>query len=99
MKSGRKGFTLIELLVIVLVIGVSAGLVTVTFRPSERATIDIEAQRLARLLELAALESRASGNAIAWTSDGQHYRFWRQVDRAWSEILDNDALRARSLPN
>ena len=59
---------------------------------------------MARLLELAATESRFTGNAFAWTTDGPAYRFWRrtgdgELPGQWTEILDSDLLRARALPN
>ena len=59
----------------------------------------IEAERLAQLLDLAAMQSRYTGKSIAWTADGPGYRFWRfSEDTYWSEILDDDSLRARALP-
>ena len=79
--------------------GLFAGLVAAIAQPDDRARLRVEAERLAQLLDLAALESRFSGKPIAWTRgrDAQ-YRFWRWRDDAgWSEARD-DSLRARSLP-
>jgi general secretion pathway protein H len=96
--SSRRGFTLIELLVVLLVMGLCAGLVAAISQPDDRARLHVEAERLAQLLDLAALESRFSGKPIAWTADATQYRFWRWRDDAgWSEARD-DSLRARSLP-
>lgn len=94
-----QGFTLIELLVVLLIMGLVVGLVSVIVRPDDRGLLRVEAERLAQLLDLAAMESRLSGNAIAWTADGPGYRFWRMTgDGAWSEVRDSDLLRARTLP-
>lgn len=97
--GGFSGFTLIEMLIVMLIMGLMVGLVSTILRPDDRALLRIEAERLAQLLDLTATESRLSGQAIAWTSDGPGYRFWRRVGEAgWVEIRDNDLLRARRLP-
>ncbi len=95
----NAGFTLLELLVVLLVMGIVVGLASVTARPDDRALLGVEADRLALLLDLAAIEARNSGGAIAWTVQAPAYRFWRQVqDGQWVEIRDGDLLRARVLP-
>jgi general secretion pathway protein H len=97
-KNRRHGFTLIELLVVLLVMGLCAGLAVAIARPDDRGVLRVEAERLAQLLELAALESRLTGKPIAWTAERTQYRFWRWRDDAgWSESRE-DSLRARSLP-
>ena len=98
--SGRsRGFTFIELLVVLLIMGLFAGLVSTITRPDDRALLRVEAERLAQLLDLAATKSRLTGKSIAWTADGPGYRFWQfSEDTYWSEILDDDSLRARTLP-
>jgi len=87
------------MLVVLLIMGLLVGLVSAITRPDDRALLRIEAERLAQLLDLAAVESRLTGKKIAWTTDGPEYRFWRfEEDTGWSEILDSDPLRARTLP-
>jgi general secretion pathway protein H len=96
--AGITGFTLIEMLVVLLILGLFAGMVGAMARPNERALLEVEAERLAHLLNLAAEKSRASGKAIGWTSDGPGYRFWHyRQDTGWSEIGDDDLLRPRAL--
>jgi general secretion pathway protein H len=99
-RSARiRGFTLIELLVVLLIMGLFAGLVSTITRPDDRALLRVEAERLAQLLDLAATKSRLTGKSIAWTADGPGYRFWQfSEDTSWSEILDDDSLRPRTLP-
>lgn len=87
------------MLVVLLVMGLMVGLVSVTLRPDDRGLLRIESERLAQLLNLAADESRLTGKSIRWMSDANRYQFWRLgSDGSWSEIHDNDLLRARSLP-
>lgn len=98
--AGRaRGFTLIEMLVVLLIMGLLVGLVSVTAQPDDRALLRVEAERLAQLLDIAATESRLTGRSIAWTADGPGYRFWQFSEYSdWSEISDDDILRARMLP-
>lgn len=86
-------------MVVLLIIGLFAGLVSTITRPDDRALLRVEAERLAQLLDLAATKSRLTGKSFAWTADGPAYRFWQfSEDTYWSEILDDDSLRARTLP-
>lgn len=88
-----------EMLIVMLIMGLMVGLVSTIFRPDDRALLQIEAERLAQLLDLTATESRLSGKFMAWTADGTGYRFWRLTEESgWAEIRDNDLLRARDLP-
>jgi general secretion pathway protein H len=97
-----RGFTLIELLVVLLIMGLLVGLASAIVRPDARALLRGEAERLAQLLELAAVEARLTGRPIAWTvmpdTNGVQYRFsrWRD-DAGWLESTE-DSLRPRSLP-
>jgi general secretion pathway protein H len=89
---------LIETLVVLLIMGLLIGLVSAVARPDPRGVLQVEAERLAQLLELAATESRLTGRFIGWTADETGYRFWRVREDGWSEIHDNDLLRPRALP-
>jgi len=94
-----RGFTLIEMLVVLLIMGLLVGLVSAIARPDDRALLRVEVERLAQLMDLAATQSRLTSKSIAWTADGPGYRFWQfSEDSGWSEIVDDDFLRARTLP-
>jgi len=90
-----------------MIMGLFVGLVGAIVRPDDRALLRLEAERLAQLLDLAAAESRLTGQAIAWTAEGPGYRFWRvdsdarwpeDASRQWTEIRHGDLMRARTLP-
>lgn len=88
------------MLVVVMLMGLIIGLVTVTARPDEKGILRLEADRLSHLLTLAADESRLTGKRIRWSATDTGYRFLRlRRDSEWSEIRDNDTLRARTLPS
>ena len=96
---GHLGYTLIEMLVVLMMIGLLVGSISAISQPSAGNRLQLEAERLAQLLNLAAAESRASGKTLRWTTDGGSYRFWhRQDSGGWMEIRDNDSLRQRQLP-
>jgi general secretion pathway protein H len=93
------GFTLIEMLVVMLIMGLMLGLAVAIVQPDDRARACVEADRLAQLLDLAAMEARFTGQPVAWTPDERGYRFWRMTpDARWVELRDSDALRPRALP-
>lgn len=95
----HRGFTLIELLVVLMIMGLIVGLAAAIVRPDDRGLLRVEAERLAQLLDLAAAESRLTGDPMAWTADGPGYAFWRMTaDGDWVEVRDSDLLRARTLP-
>jgi len=100
LRTGKgRGFTLIELLVVLLIMGLFVGLVSAIVRPDDRGLLRVEAERLAQLLDLAAVQSRLTGKPIAWIANGPGYRFWQfNEDTGWSEVRDGDLLRARTLP-
>ena len=99
LSGPSRGFTLIEMLVVLMIMGLFVGLVSTITQPDDRATLQLEADRLSQLLDFAATEARLTGKSIAWTADASGYRFWRSADDGtWSEIRDSELLRARTLP-
>ena len=94
-----SGFTLIEMLIVLLIMGILVGLASTIIQPDNSALLRVEVNRLVQLMNIAETESRFSGKPVAWTADGRGYRFWRfSEDTGWSEISQDDLLRARTLP-
>ncbi len=65
----ESGFTLVELMVVLLIIGITLGMTMLQLMPDKRAVLRQETERLALLLENAALEAQASGQALAWSGE------------------------------
>lgn len=65
-RRRAAGFTLIELLIVVALVALTSGLVTLALRDPAANQLEVEAARLAALLESARAESRASGLAARW---------------------------------
>lgn len=98
-RAKNLGFTLIEILIVLLIMGMCVGLASAIIRPDQQATLGVEAERLAQLLDITIEESNVGRKSFAWTADSSGYRFWHQnKDNEWREVSDNDLLRARSLP-
>src|SRR5437660_3747052 len=69
------GFTLIELLLTVAIIGIAAGVVSLSLRGDEARKLAEEGDRLAALFRMAASEARVGGRALVWEADLAGYRF------------------------
>jgi general secretion pathway protein H len=94
-----RGFTLIELLVTLAVVAICIGLVSTYAMPDERARLELETERLAQLLNLAASEARLTATPVGWAAGAEGYGFRRYTEQAgWSEVKDHTVLRARLLP-
>ncbi len=73
-ESLVRGFSLLELLVVIVILGVTAGMVSLSVAPSEERLVATEMDRLAALFRLAQSESRVSGRPLVWKADGLGYR-------------------------
>jgi general secretion pathway protein H len=94
--SGAAAFTLVEMLVVLAIIGIAAGVVSLSVQPSEQRLVVEEGERLAVLFRLAQDEARVSGRPVSWQADTQGYRFFA------GDILrgntPDDPLRPREWP-
>ena len=70
-----RGFTLIELLLTVAIIGITAGIISLSVRGSEARKLTEEGDRLAALFRMAASEARVGGRTLVWEADLSGYRF------------------------
>ena len=90
-----RGFTLLELLVVIVIMGIAAGVVTLSVAPSADRLLNDEGKRMVALFRLAQEEARAQGRPIAWEADIQGYRFLTE-----DKVRDgaDDPLRPRAWP-
>ncbi|TMH70924.1 MAG: type II secretion system protein GspH [Betaproteobacteria bacterium] len=69
------GFTLIELLLTVAIIGIAAGVLTLSLRGDEARKLREEGERLSALFRMAQSEARVGGRPLVWEADLSGYRF------------------------
>lgn len=95
--SARGGFTLIEMLVVVVVVGIVAGGVAMSFSGGEARNVRREADQLATLIrsarEQAVLENRTL--VIAFNRSG--YKFMSPDDSGALAPMNDDVFSARRL--
>ena len=96
--SPRVGFTLLELLIVLAIVGLIATLVVPRIGSGPDALLDVEANRLASALALAAKEARLTGHTIVWRADGSAYAFTRSSDDGASPRHFASDLKPRTLP-
>ncbi len=94
------GFTLLEMMVVLLIIGISLGLVTPLFMKNDDDVLKEESVRLVALMEYANDAASSQGHWLAWRPTASGYRFL-QLDEnknIWQPITTDDVLRERKLP-
>ena len=95
------GFTLIELLVVVVIVAILSSLVLLSINVvGDDRELDREARRLVSLLEVAADEAELQGRdfGIEFVREGYRFVEYDPVFDAWVEIIGDDVLRTRELP-
>lgn len=90
-----RGFTLLELLVVLVIAGLTLGLISLNAAPSERQALQNDAQRIALLLQTARDEAILRNRPILFESDGERYRFLIRNDNKWEPMPQDDLLRER----
>jgi general secretion pathway protein H len=93
----ERGFTLIELLLTVAIIGIAAGIVSLSVRGNETRKLSEEGDRLAALFRMASSEARVGGRSLVWEADLSGYRFRPLVADA-SYSLREELARERHWP-
>jgi general secretion pathway protein H len=95
-RRAARGFTLVELMVVLVIIGITLGMVSLNAIPSPQQHLQNEAQRLALLLQLARDEAIVRNRLVAFEADGEHYRFLVRNETRWDPISGDDLLRERA---
>lgn len=106
-RAAAPGFTLVELLVVMVLIGISAGLISLALRDPSAARLEQEGVRLAALLEAGRAEARAMGLPVRFElgspESGEAFRFvglppQRKLPQGWlNEALSAEIVGARAL--
>jgi general secretion pathway protein H len=91
-----RGFTLIEIMVVMVIIGITLGIVSLNAIPSPRQNLQNEAQRLALLLQLARDEAIVRNRLVAFEADTERYRFLVRNETSWDPVTRDDLLRERA---
>ncbi|HTW38565.1 MAG TPA: type II secretion system minor pseudopilin GspH [Steroidobacteraceae bacterium] len=99
--AAGRGFTLIELLVVCVIIGIIvAGAVLSISVLGKDNGLETERDRLVALMnyarDQASLQTRELG--LYCTQDGYRFLAFNPRTNLWTDIKDDDALRARALP-
>ena len=100
MRAGRsaKGFTLVEMLVVVIVLALSAALITLGMGHDGAAGLRQESDRLRSALEHAAQLAQWRRAPLLWEGDGAGYRFLSgNAEGQWQDETD-DTLKRHALP-
>ncbi len=92
----HAGFTLLELLLVIVIAGITLGLVSFNAMPSAQQTLQKEAQRIALLMQLARDEAIVRDRPIAFEAAPYGYRFVLREGNGWKPLEQEDILRERS---
>lgn len=97
--AARAGFTLLEIIVVILIIGIMATFATLTIggRSSEDR-LQAEAQRLEKLMSLAADEALFRGEQLGLLVEVHGYRILTLGEQGWAPYSGGAALRAHPVP-
>lgn len=95
-RRGAAGFTLIEVMVVVLIIGITVSLVTLSVSSGERPALT-EAKRLKTLLSMVGEEAILQGRNFGMRVEPDGYRFYLLSADGWLPLSGDDLLRERAL--
>lgn len=93
------GFTLIEVLIVMVILGVVASGLSLSFQAVRAQDTHRELDRLRLVLEASAERARVQGQALAFELISDGYRFSRlDTDDRWLPFEDPPVFTARVLP-
>lgn len=90
-----RGFTLLELLVVIMIAGITLGMVSFNAMPDEHKLLQYDAQRIALLLQLARDEAIVRNRPISFEAEADRYRFMLRDENSWQALGQDDLLHER----
>jgi general secretion pathway protein H len=97
--SPAGGFTLVEIMVVMVIIGITLGLVSINAIPSPRQDLQDEARRLSLLLQLARDEAIVRNRPVTFEATPERYHFLVRNETRWEPVANDDLLRERPFKN
>ncbi|MFC5472353.1 GspH/FimT family pseudopilin [Paraherbaspirillum soli] len=94
-NARAHGFTLLELLVVVVIAGITLGVVSLSAFRSDHQVLQNDAQRIALLLQLTRDEAILRNRPTAFEADANNYRFLVREENGWQPLAQDDMLRER----
>lgn len=95
--SVTRGFTLVELLIVMVLVGVMGSMAVLAMGQADPGRrVQLEAQRLARLLELAEQEASIRGEAVGIELYAGGYRFLQLQGNGW-QAMNDELFQSRTL--
>ncbi len=94
-RNFARGFTLLELLVVIVIVGITLGMVSFNAVPNVQQVLQNDAQRIALLLQLARDEAIVRNRPIAFEAEAARYRFLLREGNVWQALTQDDLLRER----
>jgi len=78
-----------------VIVGITIGMVSFNAMPDERQALQLDAQRIALLLQLARDEAIVRNRPIAFEAEADRYRFLIYDEKIWQTLKQDDLLRER----
>jgi len=89
----------VEIMVVMVIIGITLGMVSLNAIPSPRQDLQAEARRLSLLLQLARDEAIVRNRPVTFEATAERYHFLVRNEARWVPITDDDLLREREFKN
>jgi general secretion pathway protein H len=96
-QINTRGFTLLELLIVLVIVGITLGMVSFNAMPNDQKVLQNDAQRIALLLQTARDEAIVRNHPIAFEAEPDRYRFLIYDENTWQVLKQDDLLREREL--
>ena len=82
-------------MVVIVIVGITLGMVSYDAMPNTQKALQNEAQRIALLLQAARDEAIVRNRPVAFEADSEHYSFLVRNESDWSTIKGDDLMRER----